>query len=161
MNLIPWKNKKQEDDVFDMAPMSGFRSELDRLFDRMLRNPWAGFNGLTESIGAWNPSLDVTETENEVVVRAEVPGVSAGDLDVRVSANTLTLSGEKKDSTEDKREGYYRTERRYGSFRRSIQLPSSVDSEKVSAEHKDGVLTIRLQKSESVQSKRIKVKQLK
>lgn len=161
MNLIPWRNKKQGDDVFDMAPMSGFRSEMDRLFDRMLRVPWAGFDGLSDSMGDWNPSLEVTETGNEVVVRAEVPGVSANDLDVSVSGNMLTLSGEKKESTEDKREGYHRTERRFGSFRRSVQLPFSVESEKVSAEHKDGVLTIRLSKCEDAQSKRIKVKQLK
>jgi len=160
MNLIPWKGKRQNDDTTELmrtSPMSFFRSEMDRLFDRFFGDD----RGLTrpDAFGdtGWVPSLDVSETDTEVSVRAEVPGVDPKDLDISVSGQMLTISGEKKESRESKGESYHQVERRFGSFRRSVQLPASIDTERVSAEHKDGVVMIRLQKRPGAVPKRIPV----
>ena len=159
MSLIPWKGKQPErDDSAEMSPISNLRHEMDGLFDRFFggarelaregASPWAN----------WMPSTDVSETDTEVVVRAEVAGVDPKGIDVSLSGQTLTIAGEKKESMETQSENCYRSERRFGSFRRSLQLPASVDTEKVSAEHKDGVLTIRLKKLQTAQPKRIPVR---
>ena len=104
------------------------------------------------------PAIDVSETDTEVVVRAEVAGVDPRGIDVSLSGQTLTIGGEKKESTETQGENWYRSERRFGSFRRTLQLPAPVDTEKVSAEHKNGVLTVRLKKLQSALPKRIPVR---
>jgi HSP20 family protein len=100
------------------------------------------------------PAIDVADGENEIVVKAEVPGCKAEDIDISVHGNTLTISGEKKAEEEKKEKGYYHLERSYGSFRREIGLPSEVESDKVEASCKNGVLTINLPKS----AKAVKVK---
>lgn len=158
MSLIPWKGK-QRDDALDpgASPLGYFRSEMDRLFDRFLGDPW----GLArEGLGmaGWAPSVDVSETDDEITVRAEVPGVDAKDIEISLTGQVLTISGEKKETTETKDESYYRSERRFGSFKRSLQLPAGIDAEKVTAEHRNGVLMIHLKKRESAVPKRIPVK---
>ena len=158
MSLIPWKGKQRDDELDAAAsPMGYFRSEMDRLFDRFFGDTWAmareGFGG-----AAWAPSIDVAETDTEITIRAEVPGIDAKDIDISLTGQTLTVSGEKKETTETRGANYYRSERRFGSFRRSLQLPATVDPEKVSATQKDGILMIRLQKRESAVPKRIPVK---
>jgi HSP20 family protein len=153
MSLIPWRNKRG-DEASPLSAMNTLRSEMDRVFDRMmgaLDGPFGGF-------GSGFPSLDISETDTEVCVRAEVPGVDPKELDVTLSGQTLTLAGEKKESTEHKGENYYHAERRFGSFRRSVQLPAPVDPEKMSAEHKNGVVLIKLRKHQSATPKRISVK---
>ena len=153
MNLIPWKSRNKEDDYFGMAPVSQFRGELDRLFDRFFRDPW----GEGDAVTGWSPTLDVTDTEKEVVIRADVPGVDPKDLNLTVTGNLLTISGEKKEQTEKKGENYYHAERRFGSFRRTVQLPAGVDADKVTAEHKNGVVTIHLKKTPGATPRRIAV----
>jgi HSP20 family protein len=156
MSLIPWRHKHEETGRGELTPWGSFRSEFDQLFENFFRNPL----GLAEtSFGEaqWGPTLDVSETDKEVTVHAELPGVKPEDLDISVAGDVLVLAGEKKESIDDKREGYYRAERRFGSFRRELRLPTEVDADKVTAEYKDGVLTVRLQKSELVRAKRIAV----
>lgn len=158
MNLIPWKDKQREDDQgAEMSPLSSLRHEMDRLFDRFFGGTWdlAREEGFPAT--AWAPSIDVSETETEVLVRAELAGVDPKGIDVSLSGQMLTIAGQKQESTETKKENYYRAERRFGSFRRSLQLPASVDTERVAAEHKNGVLTIRLKKLQAAQPKRIPV----
>lgn len=104
------------------------------------------------------PAIDIADGENEIVVRAEVPGCKAEDIDISVYGNTLTLSGEKKAEEEKKEKGYYHLERSYGSFRRDIALPDEVDPNKVEASCKDGVLTVTLPKSEKTKAVKVKVK---
>jgi HSP20 family protein len=104
------------------------------------------------------PAIDIADGENEIVVKAEVPGCKAEDIDISVYGNTLTLSGEKKAEEEKKEKGYYHLERSYGSFRRDIALPNDVDTSKVDASCKDGVLTITLPKSEKAKAVKVKVK---
>ena len=104
------------------------------------------------------PAIDVADEENAVVVRAEVPGCKAENIDISVYGNTLTISGEKKQSEEKKEKGYYHVESSYGSFRRELTLPTDVDADKVDAAYKHGVLTITLPKAEKSKAVKIKVK---
>jgi len=158
MNLVPWKGKRQDrdaDDAFGLAaPVAQMRNEMDRLFERFLGGSpfdWAG------SMEAGLPALDVSETDDQVVVRAELPGIDPKELDVSVTGDLLTVSGEKKSQTEQKRENFYLSERRFGSFQRSVRLPSHVDREAVSANYANGVLTIKLKKQESAKAKKVKI----
>ena len=159
MSLIPWRGKQREgDDSAESSPVSGLRQEMDRLFDRFLGGGW----GLTREgafpSGEWVPLIDVSETETEVVVRAEVAGVDPKDIEVSLSGQVLTVAGEKKESKETQTENWHRSERRFGSFRRTLQLSASVDTEKVAAEHKNGVLLIRLKKVKNALPKKIQVR---
>jgi HSP20 family protein len=105
----------------------------------------------------WNPSVDIFETDNEVVIKAELPGMTAKDIDVRLENNVLMLKGERHFEKEAKEENYHRIEREYGAFSRSFALPTAVDGEKVTAEYKDGVLRIVLPKREERKPKAITV----
>jgi HSP20 family protein len=106
----------------------------------------------------WTPDVDVYETDNEIKVRADLPDVEAKDVDVSITDNTLRIKGERKYSEEVKKENYFMSERRYGSFERMIDLPEYVKSEEVQAVYKDGVLEITLPKAEEKKAKEIKVK---
>jgi len=110
-----------------------------------------------EAMGAWAPSCDIYEEGDSIVVKAELPGVEKSDIDVQVENNLLTLSGDRKRDKEVKSENLYRTERFYGSFSRSFTLPVTVDTEKILAEYKDGVLTVTLPKVDAAKPRRIKV----
>ena len=105
----------------------------------------------------WNPSVDIFENDNEVVIKAELPGMIAKDIDVRLENNVLTLKGERHFEKETKEENYHRVEREYGKFTRSFALPAAVNGEKVTAEFKDGILKIVLPKMEETKPKPIKV----
>lgn len=134
----------------DLARLHG---EMDDLFDgffRGLDTPFAGYK-------AW-PAIDVAEEEDAIVVRAEVPGCKADDIDISVHGNVLTISGEKKLSEEKKEKGYYHVESTYGSFRREVTLPTDVNQSKVDASYKDGVLSITLPKAEKAKSIKVKIK---
>ncbi len=156
MSLMPWKNKRESR---ELAPMVSLRREMDRLFDSFLRepfglmdwSPWGAEKG-------WTPAVDIAEDDKEVTVRAEMPGIDPKELDVSVSGNQLTLSGEKKESSETREKGFYQSETRYGSFRRVISLPEGVDTEHVDAQYANGVLTLRLQKTTPAVQKKIEVK---
>jgi HSP20 family protein len=155
MNLVPWK-RKQGGNGTELAPLDQFRSEMERLFDRFFDSPWENF-GL-KPMTQWAPSLDLTEDEKEVTVRAEVPGVDPQELDISISGDVLTIAGEKKETQERNEGGVHHQESFYGSFRRSVPLPSSVDVEHVNAEHANGVVTIHMTKTAPSKSKRIEVK---
>ena len=105
----------------------------------------------------WNPSVDIFENDNEVVIKAELPGMNAKDIDVRLENNVLMLKGERHFEKETKDENYHRIEREYGSFSRSFALPTAVNGEKVFAEYKDGVLKVVLPKKEETKPKPIQI----
>ena len=109
------------------------------------------------STTAWNPSVDIFENDNEVVVKAELPGMNAKDIEVKLENNVLMLKGERRFEKETKEENYHRVEREYGTFSRSFALPSAVNGDKVTAEYKDGVLKIVLPKNEETKPKPIKI----
>jgi len=108
--------------------------------------------------GVW-PALDVAENDNAFLIKAEVPGCKADDIDISVHGSTLSISGEKKKEEEKKEKGYYHLERSYGNFRREISLPTDVDAAKIDAACKDGVLTITLPKAERAKAVKVKVKE--
>lgn len=114
---------------------------------------------LSEPRGArpWSPSVDIVETENDLVLKADLPDVKLEDIEVRVENQTLTLKGERKFEKDESAKGYHRIERNYGTFVRSFTVPTSVDPEKVAAEYKNGVLTVKLPKKEAAKSRQVKI----
>jgi HSP20 family protein len=143
MALIPWRPWRELDVL---------RREMDDLWDR-----FAGERPLQWLRGEWTPSLDISETKDKVVVKAEAPGLDPNEIDISLSGGTLTLKGEKKQEREEKDENYHLVERSYGSFSRSVRLPAEVQEDKVKANYKDGVLTITLPKTERAAEKAVKV----
>ena len=109
------------------------------------------------STTTWNPLVDIFENDNEVVIKAELPGMNPKDIDVKLENNVLTLKGERRFEKETKEENYHRVEREFGTFSRSFALPTAVNADKVSAEYKDGVLKIVLAKKEEIKPKPIKI----
>jgi HSP20 family protein len=106
----------------------------------------------------WVPAFDVSETDKELIVKAEVPGMDKKDINITVSDGILTIEGEKKHEKKEDNEQYHRVERRYGTFSRTVRLPDEVEADKVDATYKDGVLNIRLPKSEAVHPRKIEIK---
>ncbi|MGD8698482.1 MAG: Hsp20/alpha crystallin family protein [Gemmatimonadales bacterium] len=161
-NLLPWRNKVSDADVEQTgSALARFHSEIDDMFQRFFDDPlWGGSRLIPESrvwAGSWSPSLDVSEGADEFVIRAEVPGVDPSDFEVSVTGDVLSISGEKKEESEERRGNVYRSERRFGSFRRNVRLPEGVNADKVEAEYDKGVVTIRLAKGEKAVGRRIPV----
>lgn len=143
-------------------PLNGglarLRDEMERTFDRFLDEPFGLFEPKSLRAEGWIPTLDVSETDTAITVRAEVPGIAAKDLDVSVSNHTLTISGQKEEQKEEKGEDYYQCERRFGSFRRVIELPEAADADKVTAESENGVVTIHIAKKPGAKPKQVQIK---
>ena len=135
--------------------------DLNVLQDRMNRlfND-AGRGWRTDEPAAtttWSPAVDIFETENEIVVKAELPGVDRKDISLNLENNVLTLKGERKFEKETKEENYHRIERAYGGFSRAFSIPATVDEEKIRADYQDGILRIALPKKEQVRPKQIRI----
>ena len=131
--------------------------EFAQLQDRINRVFSDGDGGLLTS-GTWAPPVDIYQNgDHEVVLKAELPDMTRDEIDITVDNGTLTIRGEKKFSNEVKEESYRRIERRYGTFSRSFSLPQTVDTAKVGAEYKNGVLTVRLPLREEAKPRQIKV----
>jgi len=105
----------------------------------------------------WSPAVDILETEDELVLKADLPEVRIEDVDVRVENQTLTLKGERRFDRDSTGKGYHRIERHYGEFVRSFTVPSSVDTEKVAASYRDGVLTVKMPKKEAAKPRQVRV----
>jgi HSP20 family protein len=126
--------------------------------NRMFEDVFSG-RGEDKDITAstWAPSVDIYETEGELVLTAEIPGIAEKDVEIKVEDNTLTLKGERKFEKETKEENYHRIERSYGSFYRSFTLPNSVDPDKIHAEHENGVLKILMPKRQELKPRTVKI----
>ena len=143
--------------MFELIPR--FRSIATRperdIFD------WAfdGFDlpDIFRSEKALTPAFDISETANEIHVKAELPGVDAKEIDITVTGDLLTIKGEKKEENEEKGQNFHRRERRYGSFSRSFRLPVEVKADSIDAGYKDGVLTVTMPKAEAEKARRIEV----
>lgn len=154
MALIPWKSKRHDEgDDSAMTPAFGFRSEMDRLFDSFLRD---AFHWGDRPDGGLLP-VDVEEGDKEITVRAEIPGVTADDLQLEIRGGALIVAGEKKETNSGQQGAYFYQERRFGSFRREVPLPCAVDADDVNAEYREGVLTVRLKKAQEALARRIQV----
>jgi len=146
MALVPFDKRNRNG-------LARLHTEMDDLFDSFFRGldrPFAGYK-------AW-PAIDVAEEDEAIIVRAEVPGCKADDIEISVHGNTLTISGEKKLEEEKKEKGYYHMESTYGSFRRELNLPVEVDANKIEAVCKDGVLSVTLPKAAVAKAIKVKVK---
>ena len=138
-----------------LPTISSIQEEMNRMFDRFFKGGELPDFGMA---GTWAPPIDLSETADKVTVKAEIPGMDPKEIDISIQGDTLMIKGEKKEEKEEKGKNFYRMERRYGSFSRSIDLPASVDTNKVTAECKNGVLEITMQKKEEVKPKQISVK---
>lgn len=162
MNIIPWRQSRTREGTRttdDFAPLAVMRQEMDSFFERFFRDPWffrgAGF-GLGEAgagNGDWMPPVDVADNGKEIVVTVEVPGVDPKDIELEASGGTLVVQGRKRETTEENRDGVYYMERRFGSFRRVVELPHGTRFDgpspgDIKAEYKNGVLTVRVPRSE-------------
>jgi HSP20 family protein len=127
------------------------QDRMNRLFDESVRNVKTGDEALSSAI--WSPAVDIYETDDEVVVKAELPEVNQKDIDIQIENNTLTLRGERKFNKETKKENFHRIERSYGTFSRSFTLPGTIDQEKINADYKDGILKISMPKREETKPK--------
>jgi len=145
-NLIRWAPASE---------MLSLRDAMDRLLGESFIRPWSR---LGTFFGGEALALDMYETDNDVVIEATIPGVKAEEIDVQVSGNVLTIKGELKEEKKEKKASYIYQERRFGSFSRSVTLPTDVDADKAAAEFEHGVLTLTLPKSEAVKPKSIKIK---
>jgi HSP20 family protein len=146
MELVPWTTRRE---------MGTLRRDMEDLMSRFFRSPFLP----SGAEGEWVPSVDIRESDGEIQVDAELPGLNAEDIDLNVSGDLLTLRGEKKEEHEEKEGAYTYREMRSGSFQRSIRLPSEVHGGKADARFKNGVLTVRLPKAEEAKSRRIEIKQ--
>jgi HSP20 family protein len=129
-------------------PLANLRLFEDA-FSRMLTEP--------QTNRPWAPAVDIYETENELVLKADLPDVELKDIDVRVENQTLTISGERTFEKNDTTKGYHRIERNYGSFVRSFSVPNTFDTENIAADFKNGVLSVTLPKKEAAKPRQIKV----
>ncbi len=141
---------------------SSVPTTIDRLreeFDRALQNWWSAgeFEELAAG-GDWQPSVDISESEDALEVKVDLPGIKPEDVDISVTDNRLTIQGERKEEKETKDKTVHRVERRYGSFLRSIGLPPGAEPDKVSAESDNGVITITVPKAAEAKAKKIDVK---
>jgi HSP20 family protein len=148
MALIRWEPARE---------VASLQQEMNRLFSSFFDTPApGGSNG--ETLRRWVPAMDLVETEDAFVLKADLPGLDENDVKLEVEDNVLTVAGERKAEHEDKKEGYYRVERAYGAFRRSLTLPEGVDPEAVSARFSKGVLSVRIPKPENRKPRRVSIK---
>lgn len=141
MRLVRWQ---------PFAEMESLRSQMDRMFDEL-----AGLN--RQSSTDWTPAIEIQDREDSLVLRAEIPGVEAKDLDIQVAREAVAISGEHRYENKAQEQGFFRTELRYGSFQRTIPLPVAVENNQVQAEFKDGILRLTLPKAQEARHKVVKI----
>ncbi len=141
MRLVRWQ---------PFSEMESLRDRMDRMFDEL-----AGLN--RQSSTAWVPAIEIQDREEHLVLRAEIPGVEAKDLDIQVAREAVSISGEHRYENKAQEQGFFRTELRYGSFQRTIPLPVAVENNQVQAEFKDGILKLTLPKAQEARHKVVKI----
>src|SRR3954451_21491407 len=146
MALIRWEPARE---------INSLQSEMNRLFNTFFDTPTSGnANGLRR----WVPPMDLVETDEQFVLRADLPGLSEDDVSIELEDNVITVSGERKAEHEARKEGYYRVERAYGAFHRQLTLPEGVDPEAVEAAFDKGVLEVRIPKPEQRKPRKVEIK---
>ena len=145
MAIVRWDPARELDSL---------QSEFNRLFDTFLGN---GGRTDVRAPRRWVPAMDLVETDDHLVLRADLPGLSKDDVEIEVKDNVLTVSGERKAEHEEKADGFYRVERAFGAFSRSLTLPQGMDADSINAEFTDGVLEIRIPKPEERKPHRVQI----
>jgi HSP20 family protein len=146
MALVRWEPVRE---------LTSLQSEMNRLFNTFFDTPTTGGNG--NGVRRWVPSMDLVETDESFVLRADLPGMTEADVSIELEDNVLTVSGERKAEHEDKKEGFYRMERSFGQFRRSLTLPEGVDADGIGATFDKGVLEVRIPKPEERKPRRVSI----
>ena len=146
MALVRWEPARE---------ISSLQSEMNRLFNTFFDTPTTTGNG--GAVRRWVPSMDLVETDEHFVLRADLPGLSEQDVAIELEDNVLTVSGERKAEHEEKKEGFYRMERSFGQFRRSLTLPEGVDADAIAATFDKGVLEVRIPKPEERKPRRVAI----
>ena len=146
MALVRWEPVRE---------LTSLQNDMNRLFNTFFDTPSTGNGGTTPR--RWIPAMDLVETDEHFVLKADLPGLAEEDVNLEVEDNVLTVSGERKAEHEDKSEGYVRVERSYGAFRRSLTLPEGVDPEGVSARFDKGVLEVHIPKPEERKPRRVAI----
>jgi HSP20 family protein len=146
MALIRWEPARE---------INSLQSEMNRLFNTFFDTPTSGRNG--GDVRRWVPSMDLVETPEHFVLRADLPGLSEEDVAIELEDNVLTVSGERTAEHEDKKEGFYRVERSFGQFRRSLTLPDGVDADAIAATFDRGVLEVRIPKPEERKPRKVAI----
>ena len=144
MTIVRWEPFRE---------LSSLQTEMNRLFNTAFESPTVGNGGARR----WTPAMDVLETDEHFVLRADLPGMSEADVNIELEDNVLTVSGERKAEHEEKREGFYRVERAFGSFSRSLTLPKGIDGDAVTAGFENGVLEVRVPKPEQRKPRKIEI----
>ncbi|SPH17470.1 Spore protein SP21 [Defluviimonas aquaemixtae] len=163
-DLIPWGRDKEKTpgapEGREPNPLAVLQRDINNVFESFWQKVESGWNGRSNVVGMFGPSTDVSETDKNVEVTVELPGMTDKDIDISLSGDAMTIRGEKKVEHEEKRKGLYMSERAYGAFYRTIPLPPGVDTDKADAKFRNGVLTVTLPKTPEAQAKvkRIPVK---
>ncbi len=147
MALVRWNQPRNSSSVWN---------EFDRMFNAVTEGNRNRANELS-NVGTWSPALDIVENQKEYVITAEIPGIQEKDVNISLKDNVLTIKGEKQSGYDEESENCYYNERTYGEFQRMIRLDSDVNSDKVEANYKNGVLEVRLPKSKENQDREIRV----
>jgi HSP20 family protein len=147
MALVRWEPVRE---------LTTLQNEMNRLFSTYFDNP-AGNGANGSGLRRWVPAMDLVETDDHFVLKADLPGLDAGDVNIEVDDNVLTVSGDRKVEHENKREGFYRLERATGEFRRSLTLPEGVNLEDIAASFDKGVLEIRIPKPEQRKPRKVEI----
>jgi HSP20 family protein len=145
-NLIPWRERNG-------GALAQLHSEVENLFHRFIGEPLEEFG-----LKTWTPRVDVEETDREIFVRVDLPGVEPKDVDISVAEGSLVVKGEKKEEFEDKKKNFHRVERFHGQFYRELPLPPGADAERITASSTKGVITITIPKKAAAQTKKITIK---
>ncbi len=146
MALIRWEPVRE---------LSTLQTEMNRLFNNLFDTPLP--NGGQSAIRRWIPPMDLVETDDDFVLRADLPGLSEGDVNIELEDNVLTVSGERKSEHEERKEGYYRVERASGGFSRSLTLPEGVNASAIKASFDKGVLEVRIPKPEERKPRKVAI----
>jgi HSP20 family protein len=146
MTIVRWEPLRE---------LGSLQNEMNRLFNTVFDAPPPGNGGST--MRRWVPSMDLVETDEHFVLRADLPGMSEDDVKIEFEDGTLTVSGERKAEHEEGKEGYYRVERAFGAFSRSLTLPKGINAEAVTANFDRGVLEVRIPKPEERKPRRIEI----
>lgn len=152
-NIVTTRRPTNLTSMWRSDPFTALREEMSDLRHRLMGDEVEGWFS-----GALAPSVDLSETENTIEVRMDIPGVKPKDIDIQMSGNVLTVTGERQEEKEEKGRTFHRVERQCGTFSRSLTLPTAVNEGEVAAEYKDGVLAITLPKSEEAKPHKVKVK---
>jgi HSP20 family protein len=144
MTIVRWEPLRE---------LSSLQTEMNRLFNTAFDAPTGGNGGARR----WTPAMDLVETDEHFVLRADLPGMTQDDVSIELEDNVLTVSGERKAEHEEKREGFYRVERAFGTFSRALTLPQGIDPEAVNASFANGVLEVRVPKPEQRKPRKITI----